>query len=118
MSVVDTDTHTQEEVVIPPGYISSEQNYQAAVERLNTIRNKIQAMESSRHKDVLRIIIKSGASFSENTNGVFINISILGEETLQEIERFIQMTDDQNKILTSVENEKEKLLHEHYDDAN
>lgn len=98
-----------------PGYISSKDNYQAAVDRLNVIRDKVQAMESSRHKEVLRIIRAAGATYSENSNGVFINISILNEATLSEIEKFIQITDDQNRILTSVENEKEKLLQEHYD---
>jgi len=104
-----------ESASLPPGYISSKDNYQAAVDRLNVIRDKIQAMDSSRHKEVLRIIRTAGATYSENSNGVFMNISILNEATLLELEKFIQITDDQNRILTSVENEKEKLLHEHYE---
>lgn len=110
-----TTTPETDTASLPPGYISSKDNYQAAVDRLNVIRDKIQAMDSSRHKEVLRIIRAAGATYSENSNGVFMNISILNEATLLKVEKFIQITDDQNRILTSVENEKEKLLHEHYE---
>jgi hypothetical protein len=105
------------ECMIPPGYISNKDNFQTAVDRLNFIRDKIQGMEASRHKEVLRIIRASGATYSENTNGIFINISILNNATLGEIEKFIQITDDQDKILMSIEDEKEKLIQEHYETA-
>lgn len=99
---------------IPAGFIAKGMDFQIVVDRLNLIRTKVQLMDSARHAEVLKIVRNTGGTYSENSNGVFINLSILNETALQEIEKFIKITEDQDKILNSIEIEKERLIHDHY----
>ena len=57
---------------------------------------------------MFNIFHKNNIKYSENRNGIFINISNLNENVVQELEKHIQYIKKQEKQLLDVENKKKK----------
>ena len=67
-------------------------------------------MEKQHHIEVLRIMKKhSTVRINENKSGVFVNLSFLPKETLDEIETYVNYIDMQQNSLDEAEMEKEKV---------
>lgn len=76
---------------------------------LELIKNKIETMAKTHHIEVLKIIKKNPAiKLNENKSGVFINISLLPPETLDEIREYLNYIDVQDESIMSVERMKEE----------
>jgi hypothetical protein len=71
---------------------------------LESIAAKISNLEKHHHVEIFRIIKKNeqNLSFSENSNGCFINMNDIKKETLDEIKTYLNFNQ-----------EKEKEHHEH-----
>ena len=72
------------------------------VEKLKCLRDQIRDLEKDEHFEVLRIIRENGNNkFTENNNGIFVNMNKL---TIEKIESFLEFS-RKNKI--NFENEIE-----------
>jgi hypothetical protein len=77
---------------------------------LEILKNKIESMEKQHHIEVLRIMKKNvGVKLNENKSGVFVNLSFLPKETIDEIEAYVNYIDMQETSLNEGEIEKEKV---------
>uniref|UniRef100_A0A6C0HZF9 NET domain-containing protein n=1 Tax=viral metagenome TaxID=1070528 RepID=A0A6C0HZF9_9ZZZZ len=75
---------------------------------LETIKNKIETLTKTQQIEVLRIIKKHPTSkLNENKNGIYINLTFLPIEAIQELQEFIQYTLDQEEVLTPLETQKQ-----------
>ena len=83
---------------------------------LTTLRDTIEKMEKIHQVHILKIFTKYGVEYTENTNGIFINMSILKQETLDEINSYIEYVKLQQKQLEKVEAEKDAYKKEFYKD--
>ena len=54
------------------------------------IVNKINHFKKEEHLEILKIIIKNNDKYSENDNGVFINLSKLKKQTLIDLHTFVE----------------------------
>tara|TARA_Y100000591_G_C21846467_1_gene709008 strand:+ start:2631 stop:2954 length:324 start_codon:yes stop_codon:yes gene_type:complete len=94
--------------------ISEEEIYLKS-ERLNRLKNKIEAMDNSNHIEALYIIYQDKTiKLSENTNGTFINLTELNDSMIQKLEQFVIYINEQNVKIENIENEKIKLENEHF----
>jgi hypothetical protein len=75
---------------------------------LETIKTKIESLDKSHQIEVLRIIKRNPAiTLNENKSGIYINLTFLPEDTINELSEFIRYIDDQEQILDPVENQKQ-----------
>lgn len=70
------------------------------------LRDTIQNMDPIHQVNILKIIKKNQVDFTENSNGIFINMSLLDETTINEMTKFVKYVSLQEKQLDSVEDIK------------
>jgi hypothetical protein len=59
--------------------------------------------------EIFKILKKNNVKYSENNNGVFINLNILSESILDEIELFINFCITKKNCLQAEKNKREKI---------
>jgi hypothetical protein len=72
-------------------------------------KEKIESLHRPYQIQMLRILKKHNVDFNENRNGVFFNLAKLNEETLTDIEKYLNYVDQQINFLS--EHEKQKDLY-------
>ena len=83
---------------------------------LLVIRDEIEKMEKIHQVHILKIFKKNNIDFTENSNGIFINMSILSKDILNDIRSYIKYVNLQQKQLNKVEQDKERYKKEFYKD--
>lgn len=83
---------------------------------LLAIRDKIEKMEKVYQVHILKILKKHNIDLTENSNGFFINMSILNNEILDELKNYIKYVSLQQTQLNKVEEDKERYKKEFYKD--
>ena len=70
------------------------------VEKLKYLRDQIKELEKDEHFEILRIIRENSENkFTENNNGVFINMNKLPDSVIYEMESFLEFSNENNKML-------------------
>jgi len=82
------------------------------MESLKNLRDKIQTLEKIHQLHILKILIENNISYTENSNGVFINMITLSEDVSNSIEKYLEYVSVQEDHLDKVETEKNKYLDE------
>jgi hypothetical protein len=77
------------------------------MDNLETIKNKIEQMEKKHHIEVLKILKKNPAiKLNENKNGVFVNLSFLPKDAIDDLSKYIHYIEDQETTLQTAEYQK------------
>lgn len=76
---------------------------------LNELRKVIEAMPTTSHNEIFNIINKHNISFTENSNGIFINMKKLTKECLHDLTNHIKWLNEQKEYL-----QKDELLKQNY----
>jgi hypothetical protein len=77
------------------------------MDNLDTIKNKIEQMEKKHHIEVLKILKKNPAiKLNENKNGVFVNLSFLPKDAIDDLSKYIHYIEDQETTLQTAEYQK------------
>lgn len=80
------------------------------MDRLHYIKDAIEVMPVCHHKQLLHILNKeTSVIFSENNNGVFINLTDLDENIICKLEGYIKYVNKQHVQLMAVENQKNNI---------
>jgi hypothetical protein len=77
------------------------------------IKSKIEKLDKNETIEVFKIIHQNENKYTTNKNGVFVNLNICSEKTLNEITNFIDFIEESKKHLNDVEdkmNEKKNNL--------
>jgi len=89
---------------------STPQDLAAKEQQLEAMKATIERWNKTQHMEVLNIIKKNPAvKLNENRNGVYINLSYLPEETLQELAQYLDYVREQETNLEKVETQKEEF---------
>lgn len=83
---------------------------------LTALRDKIEGMDHIHQVGILEIVRKGKIDYTENSNGVFINMTILSEHIIYEIKDYIKYIKLQQEQLDETEQDKEHLKNEFYKD--
>ena len=79
-------------------------------QRLIKLKKSIEKMSVCHQLEVLRIINKiDTVTISENKNGSFVNLTELPKESLTKLDAYITYVNEQQKTLTDLEKEKNRL---------
>ena len=77
---------------------------------LNILKERIENMQKYHQIEVLRILSKiPSVKTNENNNGTFVNLTEQSEEVIQQLYKYANYVDEQQKQLKLIETEKEQL---------
>jgi hypothetical protein len=82
---------------------------------LMKLKDDIERLPIFHQIEILRILQTKNTNLNENKNGVFINITKLSDETLLQIEEYIEYVNAQEKHLNEAEEEKKMITREFFE---
>mgnify|MGYP003981707503 FL=1 len=94
--------------------IETSQDDKYTTDKLKKIKKEIEKKDSHHHKKILEIIVKHNINFSENNNGVFLSLNKIPTETIKEIETYLKYIDEQENMLSTIENTQEVFEKEYF----
>ena len=59
------------------------------IKELKDLREKINELENCEHIELLKILIKNDIKYTENSNGIFINMNKLSQKSIDDINNFL-----------------------------
>ena len=82
-----------------------------SIVELKELRDKIQNIPNKEHHhaEIFSIIKTNSINFSENKNGIFLNMNKLNDQTISLIKRYLSYIENQNKNFLQVENIKKEF---------
>lgn len=75
---------------------------------LINLKEKMETLNESQQLDIVRILMDNKIKFSENSNGIFLNLTNLNSSEIDEINKYIQYISDQEANLITIENMKKE----------
>jgi len=100
--------------MISMSVIETSQDDKYTTDKLKKIKKEIEKKDSHHHKKILEIIVKHNINFSENNNGVFLSLNKIPTETIKEIEAYLKYIDEQENMLSTIENTQEVFEKEYF----
>jgi hypothetical protein len=100
--------------MISMSVIETSQDDKYTTDKLKKIKKEIEKKDSHHHKKILEIIVKHNINFSENNNGVFLSLNKIPTETIKEIETYLKYIDEQENMLSTIENTQEVFEKEYF----
>ena len=88
------------------------------IDNLKKLRNDIEHLESVHQKEVFEIIKKTNIEYTKNKNGIFINMCLLKNKTLNAIVSYINYVKVQKQHLNKAENDKKMYKEKFYSKGN
>jgi hypothetical protein len=79
------------------------------------IKNKVDNLSENEVTEIFKIIKNNNEKYSTNKNGIFINLSTLKKNTIQEICNFLYFCDNNNRAIDEEELERAKYKDIIYD---
>ena len=80
------------------------------MEDLTALRDNIENLEKHQHLHIVKIIQKNNIDFTENRNGIFLNMKDLNKETIKEILQYLKYIAIQQNNLTQMKILKKLML--------
>jgi len=100
--------------------MSSDNMYSSS--ELESIKHSIEEMEKQDQIEILKMLSKRLCKLNENKSGVFVNMSYLSDEVLNDMKTYIEYTKEKLTNLATLEYQKEEfkksLLNEKEDKDN
>jgi hypothetical protein len=78
-------------------------------DKIKNLRNTIQSFSKEKQLDVFKLCKSKNIFYSENKNGIFINLTELDAKQLIELDKFVTYINAQEKEIQQMEHEKEKM---------
>jgi hypothetical protein len=82
-------------------------------ESLVELKDHLEEFERSNQARALKILIDNSVSFDENANGVFVNMSNIEHDVIEQLQKFVGYVELQQQFLEDQEKEKD-LLRKNY----
>ena len=74
------------------------------------MKDKIERMPKNNQIEVLKILKKfQNIKLNENKSGVFVNLSFLSKEILDEIDKYVGYVNDQETVINTIETQKQEF---------
>jgi len=76
------------------------------IEVLKNIKNRIEQLQENRHTEILDIFNKHKVSYTENSNGSFVNLSLISTDCYNDLNDYINYINKQENELKEQEDLK------------
>lgn len=74
---------------------------------LEELKLKIEQLNKQHHIEILKILKKnSGVTLNENKSGVYVNLTLLPEQSITDIYNYVKYIEEQEATLSSLETQK------------
>lgn len=83
-------------------------------ESLKILRDSIEALPVFHQTEVLRILYKNHITFSENKNGVFLNLSYVNLDVIHKISEYVTFVQKQESQMCEFEKKKMTLSNQYF----
>ena len=84
------------------------------IKKLQQLKMTIESLDKLHHIKILQIINNNKLKFSENRNGVFINMNLFTNKVVKEIEKIIEYINQQEKTINDIEKQKKDLNKDYF----
>ena len=81
---------------------------------LQKLKNDITKLDKIHHLKILKILKDNNIKYSENRNGVFINMATIDEKTLNTIKTTLHYINEQEKQLKDIESMKAEMEKDYF----
>jgi len=81
---------------------------------LKEFKDKIEGLSVFHQIEVLRIFEKNGIKLNENKNGVFVNITYISNDIINEITKYLGYVVTQESQLNEIEQQKATICKEFF----
>lgn len=82
------------------------------------LKNDIEKLDKIHHLKILEIIEKNSIKYSENRNGIFINMNSFNAKTVSDIKNELKYIKEQEKNLNDIEKVKKELNKDYFKNNN
>ena len=79
------------------------------VNKLEAFKTKIETLNKFHQVEILKILSKNLCKLNENKSGIFINMSFLEEDVVEELTKYVDYIDDQNETFQTIEYQKDEF---------
>ncbi|MDC1151766.1 hypothetical protein OAS95_04285 [Pelagibacteraceae bacterium] len=79
------------------------------VSKLENLKEKIEALSKFQQVEILKILSKNMCKLNENKSGIFVNMTFLETDVVDEIEKYMLYVEDQSDTFQTVEYQKEEF---------
>lgn len=83
--------------------------------KLVVLKEQIENLDAFHHNKILKVLVKNNIKYSENRNGIFVNMNSFNKNTVKEIENTLQYIKNQEKSLQDIENIKEEINKDYFE---
>ncbi len=74
---------------------------------LDELKLKIEQLNKQHHIEILKILKKNSAvTLNENKSGVYVNLTLLPEQSITDISNYVNYIEEQEATLSSLETQK------------
>ena len=78
------------------------------MKKIIVLRDKIQALDQFHQIGIFKILNTYDVKYTENRNGIFVNMNELDDEIIKKIEKYLHYVSTQQNQLDVVEQQKEQ----------
>ena len=83
---------------------------------LDNVKEKIECMNKENQIEILKLLRKNiNVKKNENKSGTFVNLSYLPDEVVEDIQKYIEYINVQERNLQSTESEKQTIQNSFFD---
>ena len=86
--------------------------------KLVVLKEQIENLDAFHHNKILKILIKHDIKYSENRNGIFVNMNSFDEATVDEINKILLYITKQEKSLQDIETIKKEINKDYFENDN
>ena len=79
------------------------------VNKLEVLKEKIETLSKFQQVEILKILSKNMCKLNENKSGIFVNMTFLETDVIEEIEKYMSYVEDQADTFQTVEYQKEEF---------
>ena len=87
------------------------------INELKNLNNIVNKLNEIHHRKIFDIINKNNIKYSENRNGVFVNLNNLSSNILDKIKQYIEYVKIQEKNISNFENIKKEFKKDFFTDV-
>jgi hypothetical protein len=84
------------------------------IDSLKYLRDKVESLTVFHQTEVLRILHKNKVTFSENKNGIFVNLTYVNSDVIDAINEYIIYVYKQESQLNEIEEKKIVLSNQYF----
>ena len=78
---------------------------------MEELKNKIENLDKSHQIEILRIIKKGNSKLNSNKNGIYINLTFLSDDIINDIQAYLDYVEKQESIIQIDESKKDEYKH-------